>query len=134
MRKSIVILLSTLSLVSGTAFANWAVTRAVDGGVSQYPGAVRTEHDNLELSLAQGELTRQAEFRTMDDLAAVTAWYAAQWAVDPASDNNLLRSGDCVWLAQSKPAWLFSHSFSAVACALTPGTSIVVNDNVYLWP
>jgi len=121
-------------LVAAAALALLAATANFDRVQGRYPGSLRAEDEDVGFAVQQGLLNRRAVFWTEDDMRAVRSWYAALLYVEAGSDGNGLTAGDCAWLTNAQQTFVVNHTVTVLVCSTSPGTRIVVNESVYLWP
>jgi hypothetical protein len=101
---------------------------------ARYPNSGLVIREKMDWgALTHGTLSRQVEYQTADDLAAVQRWYADYLRVSPASE--LYTGGECRWLTQSKLIARLNHTLSVLLCVEGTGTRIVLTESAYmLWP
>ena len=135
MKKRIVAALAASVLAATFVSVNLLAGAYFDYLLSRYPGSVRLVGERFDFYyLDRGWISRQAVYRTEDELTAVRSWYVALFGVVPESVMH--EAGNCIWLRKSKVTFRIEHTVSVLVCAVLPGTRISVNESVhlYLWP
>ena len=134
MNKRWIALAAAGGLAAGLAVAGVALFVDVDRLASHYPGSAPVASDGVEASVEHKQFSREAEYRTEDDWLVVMRWYVDALNIQPGSSTNLQISGECAFLMQARQDWRLSHSITVLICSASPGSSIVVNEEVRWWP
>ena len=114
-------------IFSGTALL---VEPVVNSAQSRYPGATIARSEQLDGEhLARGWLTWHATYETNANVEAVALWYAN---LLPGAETREV--GQCQTLHESQALWHMLRAVTVQLCAERTGTTILVNEDLYLAP
>jgi hypothetical protein len=131
-RVQAILIIVALALLCGGGLV--AAGPVVDSAQSRYPGSIRSVDEQIDFAgFAEGELIRQAEYWTADNVRIVAEWYAERLPISPST--TVYTGGDgCTLMSQANVIYHFEHSRVILICALARGTQVVVNEKVALLP
>jgi hypothetical protein len=104
--------------------------RFLDEALFHYPGAARVASEHIDFSyIKRGWISRRAVYQAEADFATTVLWYTA--AAPSARTRSL---GGCVTVRQAGTILTRPTDTAVLVCPLPPGTRIIVEEDVYLWP
>ena len=99
----------------------------------RYPGSAHIVSERFNLvSVYQGSISQDGEYRTDDELMKVLAWYAGRYKIEP--EHDMYTQGQCVRLAKVNQYALIRHTVVVMLCSMEHGTRVYVSQTVYLQP
>ena len=102
----------------------------LDEALFRYPGSDRVVAEQVDISyLHRGWISWRAVYQTDADFSTTVLWYGA---VAPSARTRNL--GGCVAMRQSGAILTRPSTVEVLVCPLPPGTRIMVQEDVYLWP
>ena len=129
-RWIVVLAAGAAALVVLVAVSIPLASRLLDELLYRYPGSGLITVGQLDFAdLKRGWITRQAVYQANTDLTTAVQWYGALMP-----DANQRVAGDCVTLRQRTTILHSQRIVAVLVCAQTPGTRIMVSEEVYLSP
>lgn len=99
----------------------------------RYPGSAHIVSERFDLlSVYQGHISQEGEYRTDDELTTVSAWYAGRYEIEP--EQGMYTQGQCVRLAKVNQYAIFRRTIVVMLCSAEQGTRVYVSQTVYLQP
>jgi len=97
----------------------------------RYPGSTHIVSERFDLlSIYNGYISQEAEYRTDDELTTVTAWYAGRYEIEPG--HGMYTQGQCVRLTKANQYSLVRHTVVVMLCSTAHRTRVYVSQTMYL--